>query len=48
MATLYYTTHLINPDWQTVGDPITATNSPTSVSYPVGSEIQRFYRVVTP
>jgi hypothetical protein len=41
-------TNLVNPDWQPVGDPITATNSPTSVSYPVASESPRFYRVVTP
>lgn len=41
-------TNLVNPDWQPVGDPITATNSPTSVSYPVASESLRFYRVVTP
>ena len=42
------TTNLVNPNWQTVGDPITATNVITSVSYVIGGESQRFYRVVTP
>lgn len=42
------TTNLANPDWQPVGDSITATNTTTSISYPAGGEIQRFYRVVTP
>ncbi|MEI8290771.1 MAG: hypothetical protein WCH99_14990 [Verrucomicrobiota bacterium] len=42
------TTNLGNPDWQPVGNSITATNSTASISYPAGGEIQRFYRVVTP
>jgi hypothetical protein len=46
-------TNLANPNWQRVGwqpvgDLIIATNTATSISYPVGSEIQRFYRVATP
>ena len=46
-------TSLVNPGWQPVGwqpvgDSIIATNTLTSVSYSVGSERQRFYRVVTP
>lgn len=45
--------NLANPNWQRVGSPpvgglIIATNTATSVSCPVGPEIQRFYRVVTP
>jgi hypothetical protein len=42
------TTNLVNPDWQTVGDPIIATNTSTSVSYSVGSDLQRFYHVISP
>ncbi|MCX6927899.1 MAG: hypothetical protein NT154_32525, partial [Verrucomicrobia bacterium] len=46
-------TNLVNPrwqpvGWQPVGDSIIATNTATSISYPIGGEIQRFYRVVTP
>ena len=46
-------TNLVNSGWQPVGwqpvgDSIIATNTLTSVSYSVGSERQRFYRVVTP
>jgi hypothetical protein len=42
------TTTLTPPDWQPVGDPITATNTLTDVAYPVSTEFKRFYRVVTP
>ncbi|MEI6075100.1 MAG: hypothetical protein WCS94_05970 [Verrucomicrobiota bacterium] len=42
------TINLANPNWQPVGDSITATNTTTSISYPASGEIQRFYRVVTP
>ena len=46
-------TNLVNPHWQPVGwqpvgDSIIATNTASSISYPIGGEIQRFYRVVTP
>ena len=46
-------TNLANPSWQRVGwqpsgDLIIATNTATVISYPVGGEVQRFYRVVTP
>ena len=32
------TTNLVNPNWQSVGDPITATNVITSVSYVIKGE----------
>jgi len=46
-------TSLVNPGWQPVGwqpvgDSIIATNTLTSVSYPIGAQTPRFYRVVTP
>ena len=46
-------TNLANPSWQRVGwqpsgDLIIATNTAAVISYPVGGEVQRFYRVVTP
>jgi uncharacterized repeat protein (TIGR03803 family) len=43
---LQYATNLSQPSWISIGNPVTATNSTISVSYPITSDSQRFYRVV--
>jgi hypothetical protein len=42
---LQYTTNLIAPMWQNLGNPITATNGSVSASDIPGTNAQRFYRV---
>jgi uncharacterized repeat protein (TIGR03803 family) len=43
---LQYSTNLNQSGWVNIGNPITATNTTTSVKYPLTSDLQRFYRVV--
>jgi len=42
---LQFTTHLTQPNWNSLGNPITATNPTATASDSIGSDRQRFYRV---
>lgn len=42
---LQFTTNLVAPVWQNLGDPITATNGTVSASDAGATDAQRFYRV---
>jgi len=41
-----YTTNLIRPDWNNLGDVISTTNSTVTVTNSIGTDPQQFYRVV--
>ena len=41
-----YRTNIVQTNWLNLGPAITATNNTASVTDPVGSGVQRFYRVV--
>jgi uncharacterized repeat protein (TIGR03803 family) len=43
---LQYSTNLISSNWINLGDAITATNGTMSASDAIGSDLQRFYRVI--
>ena len=43
---IQYTATLAPPNWINVGSPITASSSTTTVSAPIGSNAQGYYRVV--
>jgi hypothetical protein len=42
---LQTTTNLVSPAWQAVGALVTATNSTTLESLPIGVDRERFYRL---
>ena len=41
-----YTTNLASTNWNNLADPIIATNSTQSISDPLSTDAQRFYRIV--